>query len=330
FKADETSKNLQTDISWRFNKKDVIKEASDNKDDDYDDDDEDDVFGLGNDLDSRSVISQEDQNKYQEALTPGDLTRTTSFFGRLDLDIDQTSPTLRSYNRSNNAGSLELAKEKPSSIDCRDDSQYEDSNDGNAKSSTESDIDNDDGIKLSALSRSTVRAQRSEDKDSASEAYSDSSDADENGGSGGGGQQDTILFTGKLHAKQGLVSKDSRSIMSMPSSSLAHQRRQSNAVSPSPIPRSVWHSSIAEYPQRVMKKSQQQRRSERAALQLKDNLRMVESLRRMGKWQDSAWTSTVVSVVSEQASRANQFYFDPVIVCMSPRLVPQQPSAQKG
>ncbi|KAJ1879706.1 dual specificity protein kinase yak1 [Coemansia sp. RSA 486] len=319
FKADESSKKVQTNNGWRSNE-----------------DEEDDELGLENDVDSRSVISQEDQSKYQGALTPGDLCRTTSFFGHLDIDIDHdpdqtSSPTLGLSNQSKQSNKTDLigsSKEEPRGVDRRHGGEQDEDGDGGDEygSGAESDYYSHDGIEFSALSRSTMHSRQVENKDSTSNECSDSSDADENGG---GVQQDTILFTGKLNAKQEPASKDGESLMSV-LSGFAHQRRQSNAVSPSPIPRSLRHSSIAEYPQRVMKRSQQQRRNERTSLQLKDNLRMVESLRRMGKWQDSAWSSSTATDVSEQISRANQFYFDPVIVCMSPRLVPQQPSGQQG
>ncbi|KAJ2787859.1 dual specificity protein kinase yak1 [Coemansia interrupta] len=278
--------------------------AEDGDDSQTGNDDDDDGIGVGNDIETGSVISQEDRREYQGALTPEDIASRTSFLGRLDLE--------------RLSASSRLFEHLSDSTDMDEDSEG---------SATNPDSDENDGIEFSAMSRSKVVSV----KQANSEAPSDS-DVDIDGKT----QQDTILFTGKLHPKSGPGVETG--VISAVANAL--QRRQSSACvseaasatlperlgqSPALASRGHFPPSSAEYPQRVMKKSQLQRRGEKP-LQLKDNLRMVESLRRMGKWQDTAWTSPALSEIN----RANQFYLDPVIICMSPRLVPQQPSGQQG
>ncbi|KAJ2816096.1 hypothetical protein GGI24_005827, partial [Coemansia furcata] len=127
---------------------------------------------------------------------------------------------------------------------------------------------------------------------------------------------------------------------------VGHQRRLSNTSALNsnsamsldgqrgmlPLSRSSRCGSFASYPQRIAKKSHLRRSDRQPAsallapplVLLKDSLRMVESLRRMGKWQDSAELARDVAHIN----RANQFYLDPVIIAMSPRLMP--PSGQQS
>ncbi|KAJ1939107.1 hypothetical protein GGF37_004530, partial [Kickxella alabastrina] len=302
-------------IEFREEDKDNGRASEDwGSEDDYDVDD---------DLDTGTVISQEDQAEHQGALTPGELVSATSFLGRLDM---------------NQLSAYSSASSQPSDDDAADgaDAREYESQIGSA-SNSDSGTESDTGLEISAMSRLDCRLAETDaaytsngDNDSSSDAEDGDSDAE----IGGTGQQDTVLFVGKFNPKQ---ERGSGSFM-MSTLANAAQRRQSNAdatrpaantglrsqerllVSPSPIPRCVRCSSTAEYPQRVMKKSQQQRRNERVP-QLKDSTRMVESLRRMGKWHDSALAS---GTSSDQAVKPNYFYLDPGIISMSPRLVPQQ------
>ncbi|KAJ2161648.1 dual specificity protein kinase yak1 [Coemansia sp. RSA 552] len=132
--------------------------------------------------------------------------------------------------------------------------------------------------------------------------------------------QDTVLFLGKLRPGQGgagsrELSKahGSRQATSFPQAASSSPLR----LSPSPIPQGIRCAVAATHPQKIMKWSQQVRGDR--SLQAKDNLRMVESLRRMGKWRS---TEPAVAVTDE-AGRAEKFFLDPVIVAMSPRLMPQ-------
>ncbi|KAJ2345941.1 hypothetical protein GGF43_005095 [Coemansia sp. RSA 2618] len=147
--------------------------------------------------------------------------------------------------------------------------------------------------------------------------------------------QDTVLYVGRLYPGQGYTSASTLSKEHMPGTPRSRQSTQDLAalsdrektsldslhLSPMPVPQSVRCAVAATYPQKIMKWSQQTR-SDRAS-QSKDSLRMVESLRRMGKWQNTEPERTV-----DELNRANQFFYDPVIIAMSPRLMPQsgQPS----
>ncbi|KAJ2696087.1 hypothetical protein H4R19_005779, partial [Coemansia spiralis] len=124
-----------------------------------------------------------------------------------------------------------------------------------------------------------------------------SSAGSDNAGGGGRASQDTVLFTGKLRPAGGEISLQS--------------------LSPSPIPQPIRLAPAATFPQRVMKWSQQLR-TERMPQVASDSQRMVEALQRMGKWHN--WG---VARPADQTARANQFFFDPVILAMSPRLMPQ-------
>ncbi|KAJ2432963.1 dual specificity protein kinase yak1 [Coemansia sp. RSA 2522] len=147
--------------------------------------------------------------------------------------------------------------------------------------------------------------------------------------------QDTVLYVGRPHPLQGLASASTFSkeyLLGPPQlrqsvqdlASLGDRVRpslDSLHVSPLPVPQSIRCAVAATYPQKIMKWSQHTR-SDRP-LQSKDSMRMVESLRRMGKWQDSESVQA-----ADELRRANQFFYDPVIIAMSPRLMPQsgQPS----
>ncbi|KAJ2896933.1 dual specificity protein kinase yak1, partial [Coemansia aciculifera] len=166
-------------------------------------------------------------------------------------------------------------------------------------------------------------------------SYDDDDDDDDNDDDAT--DQDIVLFAGKLHPPQATCASNAT-----PTVPAEHRRRLSNtnAVNASsvlsldsqrsallPLSRSSRCGSFASsYPQRIAKKPHL-RRSDRPPpsapiapplLLIKDSLRMVESLRRMGKWQDS----TDLIQHAAHASRANQFYLDPVIISMSPRLMP--------
>ncbi|KAJ2744521.1 dual specificity protein kinase yak1, partial [Coemansia sp. BCRC 34301] len=153
--------------------------------------------------------------------------------------------------------------------------------------------------------------------DADSDCDDDDDDDDQSGDDDDAPDQDIVLFAGKLHPPHtsAAVSKDSQRTGLVP---LSRGSRCGSFAS--------------SYPQRIAKKSHL-RRSDRLPpstlpapplLLIKDSLRMVESLRRMGKWQDSV---DLVQNVAH-ASRANQFYLDPVIIAMSPRLMP--PSGQQS
>ncbi|KAJ2127054.1 hypothetical protein IW136_006499, partial [Coemansia sp. RSA 678] len=147
--------------------------------------------------------------------------------------------------------------------------------------------------------------------------------------------QDTVLYVGRPHPLQGLAGASTFSkeyLLGPPQlrqsvqdlASLGDRVRpslDSLHVSPLPVPQSIRCAVAATYPQKIMKWSQHTR-SDRP-LQSKDSMRMVESLRRMGKWQDSESVQA-----ADELRRANQFFYDPVIIAMSPRLMPQsgQPS----
>ncbi|KAJ2850992.1 hypothetical protein GGI22_005316 [Coemansia erecta] len=116
----------------------------------------------------------------------------------------------------------------------------------------------------------------------------------------GPAQQDTVVFVGKLRPAQSAGGVGNTSILSKVASakrgssgnlaglvnstaqSLDHMR-----LSPSPIPFSVRNMSMATYPQKIAKKTQvHPRRASRASLAKENNMRMIESLRRMGKLKD--------------------------------------------
>ncbi|KAJ2653620.1 dual specificity protein kinase yak1 [Coemansia sp. RSA 1250] len=135
--------------------------------------------------------------------------------------------------------------------------------------------------------------------------------------------QDTVLYVGKQRSHSG--SARDQSLLGTPQlrqntqdiQTIADRARASLEalqLSPSPIPQSVRSTVTAAHPLKIMKKSQQ----ERVPTQAKDSLRMVESLRRMGKWQNFESVRA-----ARDLSRANQFFYDPVIISISPRLLPQ-------
>ncbi|KAJ2791642.1 dual specificity protein kinase yak1 [Coemansia linderi] len=245
------------------------------------------------DADEGSVISQEDSNEHgRGGLLQDDLEETSSLLE--DLDISQSLSDGPSDHGSVDGSDSETATKES-------DGYGEDGSDGD-----------DDG--------------------SGSDGLSDDDDATD---------QDIVLFAGKLHPVQG--PRVSTVASAAPP---GHQRRLSNtsALNSSanvsvdgqrtalwPLSRSARSGSLASFPQRIAKKTHL-RRSDRQPppglltpplLLLKDSLRMVESLRRMGKWQGSADLAQDVAHIS----RANQFFLDPVIVAMSPRLMPP-PSGQ--
>ncbi|KAJ2361254.1 hypothetical protein H4S02_011723 [Coemansia sp. RSA 2611] len=245
------------------------------------------------DADEGSVISQEDSNEHgRGGLLQDDLEETSSLLE--DLDISQSLSDGPSDHGSVDGSDSETATKES-------DGYGEDGSDGD-----------DDG--------------------SGSDGLSDDDDATD---------QDIVLFAGKLHPVQG-----PRASTVASAAPPGHQRRLSNtsALNSSanvsvdgqrtalwPLSRSARSGSLASFPQRIAKKTHL-RRSDRQPppglltpplLLLKDSLRMVESLRRMGKWQGSADLAQDVAHIS----RANQFFLDPVIVAMSPRLMPP-PSGQ--
>ncbi|KAJ2763688.1 hypothetical protein IWQ57_005481, partial [Coemansia nantahalensis] len=116
---------------------------------------------------------------------------------------------------------------------------------------------------------------------------------------------DTVLFTGKLRPTRG-------------GSGGSCSQTQ---LSPSPIAQPIRLSPSVTFPQRVMKWSQQLR-TERAS-PAGDSQRMLEALQRMGKWHNWGVARPAAAAAADQASRANQFFLDPVILAMSPRLMPQ-------
>ncbi|KAJ2383414.1 dual specificity protein kinase yak1, partial [Coemansia sp. RSA 2611] len=185
------------------------------------------------------------------------------------------------------------------------------------------------------------RGSSESDSDSQSSAlfgsigrYSESSGLSDADG-GDRANQDTVLYVGRrrpgqdstdastLLKERGLGTPQSR-LSAQDLATMGDRARtslDSLRLSPSPIPQSIRCAVAATYPQKIMKMSQQER-SDRPAL-LKDSLRMVASLRRMGKWRNADPVQT-----GDDVSRANQFFYDPVIIAMSPRLMPQpgQPS----
>ncbi|KAJ2867788.1 dual specificity protein kinase yak1 [Coemansia aciculifera] len=260
-----------------------------------------DDYEAANDVDEGSVISQEDLNEYdQETLPQDDLEETASLLGGLEMN-QSLSDSHASIGSVEGSDSETAAKE---SDEYGERASDEDSNDGGS-----SDCDD----------------------------MSDEDDEDDDAT-----DQDIVLFAGKLHPVQG-----ARTSSIATATPAGHQRRLSNANALSasaavsldsqrttllPLSRSSRCGSFASHPQRIAKKTHL-RRSDRQPpsallapplLLLKDSLRMVESLRRMGKWQDSADLAQDVAHIN----RANQFYLDPVIIAMSPRLMP--PSGQQG
>ncbi|KAJ1668313.1 dual specificity protein kinase yak1 [Coemansia sp. RSA 1646] len=144
------------------------------------------------------------------------------------------------------------------------------------------------------------------DRDSSSERNSSySADISSDGGDSdaentGLAQQDTVVFVGKLRPAQSAAGGLSNmSVFSKLASAkrgssgslvgLANDTAQSFEhlhISPSPIPFSIRNVSIAAYPQKIAKKTQVNLRRTSRASQIKDNMRMIESLRRMGKLKD--------------------------------------------
>ncbi|KAJ2246314.1 hypothetical protein GGI13_005494 [Coemansia sp. RSA 455] len=260
-----------------------------------------DDYEAANDVDEGSVISQEDLNEYnQEIPSQDDLEETASLLGGLEMNPSLSDGRV---NISSMEGSdSETAAKESDGYGERASDEYSDDG-GSSGCDGLSDEDDDDD---------------------------DTTD------------QDIVLFAGKLHPAQG--ARTSNIVTATPA---VHQRRLSNtnvlnasAAVPLdsqrttllPLSRTSRCGSFVSHSQRIAKKTHL-RRSDRQPpsvplapplLLLKDGLRMVESLRRMGKWQDSADLAQDVA----QINRANQFYLDPVIIAMSPRLMP--PSGQQS
>ncbi|KAJ1909998.1 hypothetical protein LPJ71_003328, partial [Coemansia sp. S17] len=224
-----------------------------------------DDYEAANDVDEGSVISQEDLNEYDQETPPqDDLEETASLLGGLEMN-----PLL---------------------------------SDGHVNISSMEGSDSETAAKESDGYGERVSDEYSDDGGSSGcDGLSDEDDDDDDAT-----DQDIVLFAGKLHPAQG--ARASNIVTATPA---GHQRRLSNtnvlnasAAVPLdsqrttllPLSRSSRCGSFVSHSQRIAKKTHL-RRSDRQPpsvplapplLLLKDSLRMVESLRRMGKWQDSA------------------------------------------
>ncbi|KAJ2007865.1 dual specificity protein kinase yak1 [Coemansia thaxteri] len=264
-----------------------------------------DAYDESDSLETASVISQDKPDGCNHRARPHeDLEETSSLLEV--LDISRTSPT-------NTPGSDGKPAARPS------DGHGERIASTNAEESIDSGIsDSGDSCDLDGLG-------------------SDSDGIDDNDDDGVA-DQDVVLFAGKLHltpksqlARGAVVAGGHRRRLSTLTSPSANAAAPLDSLRAPSLP-TFWSArcaSLASYPQKIAKKSHL-RRSDRplpptppSTLLLKDSMRMVESLRRMGKWRDAGMAQT-----NTYTSRANQFYLDPVIVAMSPRLMP--PSGQPG